>query len=331
MIKNAIERARSIAGRYVAGRFLLAAIDRFQEQYVIGLAQQVAYNLLFSLAPLLIFLTASVSLFAHSLNRDLESPAEPVLDWISKHVPSEVAAFIEDPVRSVLETDSNILLSFGGVLALWAARNAVASTIRGLNATYGIREVRPFFAHNAVALLLTLGLVISVVVISVVQLLGTRIGEEVAAQLGIPKLWNDLVERLQAPATLAILVFMVLVLHRFGPTFKGPFRWYLPGAVFTIFGIIVATWAFGEYFRFSSGYSAYGALGAVLALMLWLFIVAMVTLIGGVINAALFETYPPAQRALARFHADHPDERRTLEQLREAASDLVERRSTKRS
>lgn len=325
MIDAVIERTRAAVMRNPVGRFAVVATTRFLDQYVIGLAQQIAYNLLFSIAPLLIFLTACISLIAQYLNRDLESPVEPIIEWIYEHVPSDVASIVDEPLRDALNTDASVLLSFGGLLALWAAKNAIASTMRGLNATYGIREVRPFFAHNAIAILLTLGIVVSVVLISVLQFLGTRLGEEVAKQLGVPELWNDLVDDLQMPVTLVVLVLMVLVLHRFGPTFRGPFRWYLPGAVFTILGMIVATWAFGKYFELSSGFSAYGAFGAVLALMLWLYIVALVTLIGGLINAALFETYPRAQRALVRFHAEHPEEKHTLQQLREEASRFVER------
>lgn len=325
MIDAVIERTRAAVMRNPVGRFAVLATTRFLDQYVIGLAQQIAYNLLFSIAPLLIFLTACISLIAQYLNRDLESPVEPIIEWIYEHVPSDVASIVDEPLRDALNTDASVLLSFGGLLALWAAKNAIASTMRGLNATYGIREVRPFFAHNAIAILLTLGIVVSVVLISVLQFLGTRLGEEIARQFGVPELWNDLVDDLQMPVTLVVLVLMVLVLHRFGPTFRGPFRWYLPGAVFTILGMIVATWAFGKYFELSSGFSAYGAFGAVLALMLWLYIVALVTLIGGLINAALFETYPRAQRALERFHADHPEEKHTLQQLREEASHFVER------
>ncbi len=324
MIDGFIERTRAAVEGNAVGRFVIAAVTRFLNEYVIGLAQQIAYNLLFSIAPLLIFLTASISFLAQYLNRDLESPVEPIIDWITEHVPAEVASFIDEPVRSALETDSSVLLSFGGLVALWAAKNAIASTMRGLNATYGIREVRPFLAHNAIAILLTLGIVSSVVLISLLQFLGTRLGEELFKQFGVPKLWNDMVEELQMPATIVVLVLMVLVLHRFGPTFRGPFRWYLPGAIFTILGVIAATWAFGLYFDFTSGFSAYGAFGAVLALMLWLYIVALVTLIGGIINAALFETCPPAQRALAKFHADHPEEKRTLDQLRGEAEHLID-------
>jgi membrane protein len=318
-----MERTRSTLQRHPAGRFVVLAISRFLEEYVIGLAQQIAFNLLFSVAPLLIFLTACISLLAHYLNRELESPIQPILDWVYEQVPANVAAVIEEPLRQALDTDASALLSLGGVLALWSAKNAVASTMRGLNATYGIREVRPFLAHNTVAVFLTLGMVVSVLVISLLQLLGTRIGEQLANEAGLSRTWNQLIEDLQWPVTLFVLVLMTVVLHRLGPTFRGPFLWYLPGAVFTILGIIVATWGFGKYFEFTSGFSAYGAFGAVLALMVWLYIVSLVVLLGGLINGTLFQTFPPAQRALEAFRASHPNERRTLDQLRREARELI--------
>jgi membrane protein len=306
-----------------AGQFVLVATDRFLSQYVIGLAQQIAYNLLFSIAPLLIFLTGCVSLLARYLNRDLESPVQPILDWVGEHVPQNVAGVIDEPIREALTTDASVLLSFGGILALWSAKNAIASTMRGLNATYGIREVRPFLAHNTVAILLTLGLVFGAVAISLLQLLSTRVGEEVARLFGVGDEWNRLLEDLQWPITLVVLVVMMLVLHRFGPTFRGPFRWYLPGAVCTILGIVLATWAFGKYFAYFGVFSAYGAFGAVLALMLWLYIVSLVILLGGLVNAVLFETAPPARRALAKYRQTHPAARITFEQVRTEAGELL--------
>jgi membrane protein len=317
------EKVRVAFEKHTLGRFLILAIDRFLDQYVTGLAQQIAYNMLFSIAPLLIFLTASLSLLARYLNRDLESPIQPILNWVYDHVPADVAEVIEQPLLGALDTDAAVLLSVGGILTLWAAKNAIASTMRGLNATYGIREVRPFLAHNAIAVLMTLGIVGSTLLISMLQLLGTRLGEDIAERLGMRSEWNKLLEDLQGPATFSVLVLMVLVLHRFGPTFRGPFRWYLPGAVFTILGILAATWGLGKYFQLSAGFSAYGAFGAVLALMLWLFIMALVVLLGGLVNAALFETFPPAQRALETFRLQHPEEKHTLDQLRHEAEDYV--------
>ncbi|HYJ12474.1 MAG TPA: YihY/virulence factor BrkB family protein [Thermomicrobiales bacterium] len=311
-----MERVRTWLESHFVGKFVLVATDRFNSQYVIGLAQQIAYNILFSIAPLLIFLTGCVSLLAQSLNREFESPAQPILDWIRENVPEDVAGVIEEPVQQAITADSSVLLTFGGLLALWSAKNAIASTMRGLNGTYGIREVRPFLAHNIVALLLTLGLVFGVLTISLLQLLSTRLGEAVAKLVDAEAEWNRLVEDLQWPISLAVLTVMMLVLHRFGPTFKGPFRWYLPGAVFTILGVIVATWGLGKYFEYFGAFSAYGAFGAVLAFILWLYIISLVILLGGLINAVLFETFPPAKRALRKFHESHPTERNTLDQLR---------------
>lgn len=318
-----MERLRAWANSNPVTRFIKVAILIFVNQYVIGLAQQIAFNILFSVAPLLIFLTACVSLLANYLNRDVENPAQPIIDWINENVPADVASVLDDPVRSALGTDASLLLSVGGVLSLWAAKNAIAATMRGLNATYGIREVRPFLAHNAVAIALTIGMIGSAFTISLLQFLGTHLGAEVASIVGLDATWSRFVEDVQTPITMVVLIFALVALHRFGPTFRGPFRWYLPGAVFTMLGVVVATWAFQKYFEFSTEFSAYGAFGAMLALMLWLFIISLVILIGGIINAALFETFTPAKQALARFRADHPEEKHTLDQLREEVKDAV--------
>src|SRR5690606_16297297 len=121
-------------------------------------------NVLFSIAPLLICLTAFGGLVVQQTNAELDNPVQPVLTWLEEHLPDEAYAFLEIPIESALSTDPSYLLSIGGILALWAAKNAVASIMRGLSATYGLRHDRPFLAHNAVALLLTLCTAIGIVI-----------------------------------------------------------------------------------------------------------------------------------------------------------------------
>jgi len=87
-----------------------------------------------------------------------------------------------------------------------------------------------------------------------------------------------------------------------------PLRWYLPGAAFTVIAMLVATSLLGVYFSMSGGYSeAYGAFGAVLAFVFWLYLMGLLLLVGGVINDAVQKEVPAARSAIERRnHATPP-------------------------
>lgn len=303
-------------------RFAVVAIRIFNEQRIMGLSQQIAYNVLFSVAPLLIFLTAFGSMVLQRTNADMENPVQPILDWTNEHLPEEAAEFLKQPIETALSVDPGFVLSIGGLLALWAAKNAIASVMVGLNAAYGIRQNRSFIPQNLVAILLTVGLAIAIVISAGLQLISTTVGQDIAESLSLGTQWADVVVRLQTPVTVVMVIIVVLILHRFGPTFSGPFLWYLPGAVVTVVGVIVATFGLQIYFQISEGFAAaYGVFGALLAFMFWLFVVAMVILIGGVVNATLFEIYPPAMRALEDFRKVEDDRRERADDVKQRVRD----------
>ena len=282
------------------------AIRIFNESDVIGLAQQIAYNVLFAIAPLMIFLTAFCSLVIQRVNADIDNPVEPILEWLDENLPADAAEFLKGPVESALSTSPEYLLSIGGILTLWAAKNAIGAVMKGLNATYGLKDTRSYLKKNLIALLLTIGLAVSALVSGILQLLGTGVGQDIAVALGFGTEWDTAVRLLQLPITGLMITLIFVVIHRFAPMFQGPFRWYLPGALFTTIGLAVATYGLQLYFKTFGGYSAaYGVFGAALAFIFWLFVIGIVILAGGVVNATLFEVFPPAKTALVNYREEN--------------------------
>lgn len=269
--------------------FFRRVISIVMEEQILGFAQMVAYNILFATAPLLMVVTAGAATITRTINSDMENPAQPILDWVQETLPEDAAAFLQTPIERAVNADTSWIFSIGAVFALWGARGAVAALIRGLNVAYGIgRDPRPFYVHTARSLGLTLSLIILVVIGGIVFTMGTDFGERIAEEIGLGDLWSSVYEWLRWPVMGAVSVMVVMAVHRYGPAVKAPFKWYLPGSMFSVIGMYTATVGLGIWFGASQGFTeAYGVFGSVLAFILWLYLIAFVLLLGGVINAVL--------------------------------------------
>lgn len=283
------------------GGFLRRVVDIVMQEQILGFAQMVAYNVLFATAPLLMVITAGAATITRAVNSELENPAQPILDWVQETLPEEAAAFLQTPIERAVNADTSWFFSIGAIFALWGARGAVAALIRGLNVAYGIgRDPRPFYVHSARSLVLTLLLILLVAVGGIVFTLGTEFGERIAGEFGLSELWSSAYAWGRWPIMAAISVIVVMTVHRYGPAAKGPFKWYLPGSMFSVIGMYITTTVLGIWFGQSQGFSeAYGVFGSVLAFVLWLYLMAFVLLLGGVINAVLQRRFLDASQLRA--------------------------------
>lgn len=272
--------------------FIKKCATTISEQNLSGYAQMVAYNLLFATAPMLMVTIAGAAAITRSVNSDLENPAQPLLGWMQDNLPADAAQFLNEPIAKAVAADSGWIFSIGGLLALWGARGAVASIIKGLNMAYGTgKDDRNFFVQNAIAIGITILLVVLLGIGGIFFALGSDLGETVVGAIGLGSVWNDVSTILRYPLIIAIAIFAVMILHRFGPEKRFPFKSYLPGAAFTIIAMLVATFALSFWLANSGGFSeTYGVFGSVMAFILWLFVMGFVILIGGVINATLHQS-----------------------------------------
>ncbi|CAA9549936.1 MAG: hypothetical protein AVDCRST_MAG43-975 [uncultured Thermomicrobiales bacterium] len=276
---------------------------------LMGHAQQIAYNVLFSIGPLLIFITAFCGFVVQQVNADASNPVQPVINWLRNNLPSSAAEFLDEPVRQALNTSPGFLISFGGLLALWGAKGAVGAVMNGLNTAYGIKETRSWAVRTGTAIGLTVGLAIALVVASGVFFLGTDLGQTVADAIGVGAAFATASTWLRWPLVACLVVAIIVLLHRYAPDFSAPLRWYLPGAAVTLILTLAATVGLRFYFQLSTGFEAYGVFGAVLAFIFFLYIISLVILVGGVVNAAIQQELPRARQDIER--ASHgPEQRR---------------------
>jgi membrane protein len=279
---------RFIGGRWLGGLGYSELSNRVwresSQDNVFGTAAELAYYFLLSMFPLLIFIS-SVAGFVPALRED-------IVAGIAKAAPADVARIVEHTLRDALGQRSHSLLSFGFIGSLLAASNGVVALIGTLNTAYEVKERRPYWKVWLIAIALTVGLSVLLAVGASLIIFGNRLSPLLSQ-------WLSRVFGLGSPIAflwrvasyiigLALLFIGLEGAYYFGPDTEQEWRWITPGAVFAIAAAAIGSLLFSFYLKVGPSYSAtYGSLGAVIVLMLWLYLVGLAVLIGGEINSAI--------------------------------------------
>lgn len=246
-------------------------------------AAGVAFYAFLALVPLLGAIILSYGLLA--------DPAAIVktLQYLSTTLPQDAARLVGEQILSVARTaEGKAGLGLMGALALavYGAMRGASGIMTALNIIYEEEEKRGFFKVNLVALAMTAGAVavalVGVAAVSTLEFVERLVPNAPAALLLAGRLIAWLGFAAAAAGTIAIV-------YRYGPSRdKARWNWLTPGSVFACLGLLAGTFGFGLYVSTLGDYNAtYGSLGAVVVLLMWLYLSTYVLLLGAELNAEI--------------------------------------------
>lgn len=269
---------RSMFGGLTLKELVKRAWSESNEDNVFGGAAELGYYFMLALFPMLIFFTSLVGF--------LPGAQEAIFNTLSKVVPGEAWRLVNETLTDVITNSNGGLLSFGVLGTIWAASSGVSSLMGTLNVAYDAKEERSFVKARLTAIGLTIALALLVMGGSMLMMFSHTLSDWLASELGLGSLFEVASTVIGYVIALALLFFGIGVLYFFGPNVKQQWRWVTPGAIFAVAAIIIGSLLFSLYLKFGPGYSAtYGSLGAVIILMLWLYLVGLALLLGGEINS----------------------------------------------
>ncbi len=270
-------------------RTLKRTFQEFQKDDITSIAAGLAYYLILALFPFLLMLVSLISLLG-----DPEL-ASTILGYLQRVMPAPAFELIDQYIRPVVrgENPAPGLFSFGILGTIWAASGAFSAFMNALNKAYDIEETRPFWKVKGIAVLMTLG--ISVVILLGVLLLvfGEPIGIAISRFFGLDEIFIFVWEIARWPVALLFMVMAVALLYYFAPAASQPFRWITPGGFIGVVLWVLASVAFSLYvgeFGQGSYNQTYGSIGAVIILLLYLYISSIAILFGAELNATLVRT-----------------------------------------
>ncbi len=203
---------------------------------------------------------------------------------VSRMMPSSASTIVHETMKQALQSSNGAKLSFGILITLWSATSGVSGLIAALNTVFEVRETRSYIKTKAIALGLTIGNSILVIIGVVMLLYGSNIaGHFLSGHLTL--LWTVL----QYPVAIFFLLLSYSSIYYFAPNIEHPhWAWVTPGSVIGVALWVAVSIALRVYLHFSNSYNAtYGAIGGVMILMLWFYVTALAVLIGGEVNSEI--------------------------------------------
>jgi membrane protein len=266
---------------------LRAAVVSTFEGNSLSIAKGAAYSSLLSFFPVLTTL-AAILVQANATN-----VARTIANFLYQVVPPGT----EDVVLTLFVVHGErprYLLVGAVILALWAASGAIMSMIEGFRSIYRIPTGRSFLQERAMAVFLVLVSAAPIVGASALIVFGTRAENFLMHQLGVVASdvdiqgWVELLSKtLRLGLAFAVFVLVTALLYYLGPNRKQTFANVFPGAVLATVLWLISTLVFSWYVRHISNYNVlYGSVGAGLALLVWMYVWSVITLIGCEFNAA---------------------------------------------
>jgi membrane protein len=263
---------------------LKATVQEFQRDDALGIAAQLAYYLILALFPFILVLVSLMGTFGS------EELASEVLTYFQRVMPQQAYAIIETFTANIIsgQAEAPGLFTFGILFTIWAASGAFAALINALNRAYDVQETRPFWKVRGIAILMTLGLSVLVLIGVLLLVLGPQIGDTIAQVFGLKDTFELGWNIARWPAALFFMVFTVALLYYFAPDVEQPFRWITPGGLIGVLLWVLASVTFNFYVsNFGSYNKTYGSIGAVIVLLLYLYISSLTIVFGATLNAIL--------------------------------------------
>jgi len=250
-------------------------------------AAQVAFYFSFSIFPLLFFL---VSLFGLVLDSTAELKTE-LYTYMRQLMPLTAFDLVQRTVEEIIANSSGGKLTIGILIAVWSASAGMDSLRIALNSVYGVKETRVWFKTKALSIGMTIALTILAALVLAFVFYGWQIVQLGLASVGIGLTSPLALVTVEWIAMLAIMLFACELIYNLMPSYpEAEWRWITPGSIVAIVLWLLLTNGFRLYLEYFNTYNrTYGSLGAVIILMLWLYLTALVILVGGAINAVLKE------------------------------------------
>lgn len=270
--------------RETSWRIVVSTVATSMRYRVTGLAAEAAFFTVLSVPPLIFALAGAIGYVTHSLSPgEVDHVRNAILDLASRFLTdSAVDRVIQPTIDDVLRGGRYDVISVGFVLALWSGSRALNVFVDTITIMHGLGGQRGIIRTRALSFALyVLAMVTGVLTIPLVIAGPTLVADVLPDRFGF-------VMHFYWPTVVVLCICFLATLYHVSVPVRSRWRFNLPGAVFSL-----VMWIVGSYLlrwvltvTASDSRSIYGPLAAPIAVLLWLYLVAIAVLIGAAVNAS---------------------------------------------
>jgi membrane protein len=279
-------------------RFLKQLGTSLLDDNVLDIGAMMAYYAVLALFPMLVFIVTVGLLVV-----DPSTVHEGVL-MATQAMPESMRTMVSEQVTHLINAADAGFAVFGALFALWGASRGAAALTGALNSIFNKQETRGFFKRQLIAIAVTFGVALMILVALGLLVVGPTVGHYVADRFGLGEVFDLGWGIGRWVGAGALVMFVWAILYRFLPDTDAPFRIFTPGAFVGVLLWLGISFAFGFYLENFASYDAtYGALGGAIAFLTWLWLSNMALLFGAEVNDVLADfrkDTSPAAAQLAR-------------------------------
>ncbi len=258
--------------------------NEVQDDNVLGKAAELSYFFLLALFPLLLLLTTLFGFFAQGDHfRDI------LFSYFRHVLPRDAFRLVVSTYHDITNNAGGTKLSVGILGTLWAASNAVSAIIDGTNMAYTVRDSRPWWKTKLISIGLTIAMGTFLLVALVLTVYGNLIAEWIADHFGVRAVYTQLWNIGRWPVALLILFLAFVMVYKWAPDLKDVrLALITPGAMAGVGLWLMVSVGFRFYLRYFNSFgTTYGSLGAVIILLLWLYLTGVAILVGAEVNSEI--------------------------------------------
>jgi len=280
-------------------RLIVSTVATCMRNRVTGLAAEAAFFAVLSLPPLIFALAGSIGyVFARFSDTQVGEVRNAVLDLSSQALtPQTVNSIIKPTLDGVLSGGRYDVISIGFVLALWSGSRALNVFVDTITIMYGLGGHRGIVRTRMLSFLLyVLGLITGVISIPLVLAGPTLVKDLMPDRL-------TFINSVYWPTVIVLCICFLATLYHVSVPVRTNWTFNLPGATFSLACWILGSFALRWFLTATAAdsRSIYGPLAAPIAVLLWLYLVAIAVLIGAAVNASFDSVFPQKATTSARL------------------------------
>jgi membrane protein len=281
-----------------AKRFLKQLFTDAMNDNIDDVGAMMAYYAVLAIFPMIVFIITIALLV---LDRDTVMQG---VAMATTAMPRSTSALVADKVNALMDAANGGFAIGGAVLALWGASRGAVALSTALNSMFSKKETRPWWKRQLLAIGITLAVALLVVLALGLLVVGPVAGHWLADRFGLGDAF-DIAWGIGRWVGAGVLVMFVWALvYKFLPNTKAPLRIFTPGAVVGVALWLGVSLLFGVYLNYFNSYEAtYGALGAGIIFLTWLWLSNIALLFGAEINDVLADFRKHESAAAAQLAA----------------------------